>query len=323
MSRTVIGKGGLGAAVAVFAAMAITSFLYAPGTGLNESPGICLPDPSAWHIAPWLSWTLNLLLVAICGGGVMALNRRYTFVQSTDTLLPAALLVLVASCPWDVQRLCTGTLLLSANIITLHLLFGCRESANNTYRLFAAAALLSLGSAVQPAFLPFAVIYPVGAVMLRAMRLRELAAYLMGLLSPYVALLGLGLVQPADFRLELYPAMFDTSTPATDVFILGIGTGFTMLWGVLTGCSNTVQLLKANAELRRRNTVISLVGIVAAAGCMFNFPNLTAYIPTLALAVAVQLANAYALTPRRTGPLIPMLMLAAYIVFFLFCSSII
>ena len=322
MNGGVIGKTGLGMAVAAFAAMALTAFLAAPGSALSESPGICLPSPSAWLLRPWLSRALNLLLLLACALAISVLNRRYTFVQGTDPLMPAALLVLMASCPWDVQRLCTGAIMLAVNIACLHLLFSCRESANNTYRLFTAASLLAAGVAIQPAFLPFAVFCPVGAMILKAMRFREAAAYAMGLISPFVALLGLGIVSPADFRFDLYPGLPDISAPASDLFMIAAGVAFTMLWALIVGARNTMQLLKANAEIRHRNAVVSLMGLVAGAGCIFNFPNLIAYVPTLYLAAATQLANSYSLSPRRSGPLLPLLLMIGYIIYFLFCSSI-
>ena len=112
--------------------MAAAAFLVVPGSGFAEAPGTCLPPPSEWPLPPWLSWLANLGTLLLSAAGLAVLNRRFSFVAGTDTLLPAAFMVLAASCPCDVQRLSAGSVLAVANVAALSLLFGCSESRNNT-----------------------------------------------------------------------------------------------------------------------------------------------------------------------------------------------
>ena len=84
--------------------MAAAAFLVVPGSGFAEAPGTCLPPPSEWPLPPWLSWLANLGTLLLSAAGLAVLNRRFSFVAGTDTLLPAAFMVLAASCPCDVQR---------------------------------------------------------------------------------------------------------------------------------------------------------------------------------------------------------------------------
>lgn len=321
MKQTIVGKSGLAVAVAVFLAMAAAAFLIVPGSGLPKPTGICLPPPSEWPLAPWISWSLNAAGLLLCAAGLGALNRRFSFVAGTDTMLSAAFLVLTASCPWDVQKLTAGVLLAAANLAAFSLLFSCSENRNNTQRIFTAASLFSLGSAFHPAFLVFIPACLAAAITVKAMRAREAAAFLLGLIAPYATLLGFGIASPVDFRFEWFSPVFAAKIPS-GTFIAVIGVAFTMLWTVLAGFSNTFRLLKANGETRRFNAVVSITGIAALAGCLLNFSGATAYLPTLFIVSSTQMANAFALYPGKTSGAIPFAMLVAYTALFILSSGI-
>ncbi len=321
MSHNGIGKSGLSFAVVLFLAMATTAWFSSPGYPVEENLGVCLMPPSLWHIAPMLSWSANLLLLLVCVIGAAMLNRKYNFVPGTDMLLPAALLILLGSVPADLQRISTGTLLLAVNILSMGLLLGCRQQANNTQRLFAIGSLISLGSTVQSAFIPFALVYPIGATRMKAMGMKEAVAYIFGLIAPYWALIGLGIVNPLDFRLDWQTGLFMPTTPPKTVFIVAVGVALTSLWGIILGFDNAIRILKANADVRRANHIFALMAIVALLGCIFNFPDMTAFIPTLFLGAAVQLANAISMCQNGVSPFLPIIFIVTYTTLFIFCSG--
>lgn len=321
MSRNSIGKSGLSFAVVLFLLMALTAYFLSPGYPAGENAGVCLPSPSMWHIKPMLSWGANLLLLLVCAAGASVLNRKYNFVPGTDLMLPAALLILVGSVPADLQRISTGTLLLAVNLLSMGLLLGCRQQANNTQRLFAIGSLISLGSTVQTAFIPFAIVYPIGAAIMKALGVKDTAAYIMGIISPYWALVGLGIVNPLDFRIEWQTGLFTLAPPAKTVFIIAIGVAVTALWGIILGFDNAIRLLKANVDVRRANRIFALLGIVALLGCIFNFPDMPAFLPTLFLGASVQLANAFSLRPTPVSPFVPLVLIVAYTALFILSSG--
>ncbi len=321
MTRTPVGKGGLAAALTVFAVMAVTAFTYVPGSAPPPRTGICFPGPESAGLTPVLSWALNLLVLVACAFGLILLNRRHIFVQSTGMLLPAAFLVITASVPADVQTLSSGSLLAAANLLSLNLLFGCRENANNTYRLFAIASLLSLGSTFQAAFIPFAAAFMLAALAIKAMKSREAVAFLIGLISPYWAIFGLGIAGLSDITPQ-NPFYFPDEV-SVEFFAIAGPVAVTAIWTLLTGFSNSLKLLKANSTVRAYNMVITLIGVTSMLGCLFCFSSLTAYIPTLAIAAATQLANAFALRQSESSPALPLILLLVYIAFFLLSAHLI
>ena len=321
MSNRLVGKAGMLTAIAVFSAMAAAAYMLAPGNGFAESPGLCLPQADRWPLAPLLSWGINYLVLGICAMMLANIDRKFNLVQGTDLLLPAAFLIMTASCPWDVQRLCSGSVMALANIASLWMLFGCSERRDNTHRLFAIASFLSLGSATQPAFLLMIPVYAAGAVLMKIMGVREAAAFLCGLAAPYLSLLGLGIVSPQDFSFVWNAGQMDFGSLPVDVFAVALCAGFTILWSSAAGFSNLLRLLKSNVETRRHNTVIMLLGLAAAAGCLFNFSNLTVYLPTLCVAAAVQLSQGCSPAGSRVPPAVPLMLMAVYIASFVLITG--
>ncbi len=322
---TKLSNGTAGTVVAGMAAvgMVVATLLCSPPMPEPILQGLCLPAPEQWTLPLWLSRLVNLLLLATSTCGFAALNNRYNFVASRSLYLAATFLLLTASVPADVERLNAGMLLGATLILCLWLLFGCRENGNNTHPLFALASLLSLGAAFSLSFIPFAILFFPCAVILKAVRIKETVAYILGLVAPYWALLGLGLVSPYDFTpanpfqlpSDISPIVAATAIPAA----------ITALWTILTGISNSIRLLTSNASLRRFNLVITLIGFVATAGCLFNFTLFTDYLPALFIASATQLANIFALrhgngNQEHTAGLI--LVALAYIFLFLFSAGI-
>lgn len=322
MSRIEIGKTGYTLGVVLFLLMGAAAFAIAPGSPLAATSGICFPGAAEWSIAPWLSSLINMLLLLVCALGMGALNREYHFVQTDEALLTVMTLVIAASCPWDVQRLCGGTLLLAANAFAFALLFGGSEHKDNTQRIFAASSTLALGSTFDTAFVPFIVALIASTLVLKILRLRELAALILGLAAPYWAIIGLGIRMPASFSFPMELGFMPLNEMPSDLFVIAIATLSTIAWSLPAGIANALKLLRTNARTRRFNTTIAIFGIVAIAGCIFNFANLTAYLPTLALIASVQFCNALALYPGRTSVAVPTATIFLYTAVFILASSI-
>ncbi|OSJ37048.1 hypothetical protein BST63_00155, partial [Bradyrhizobium canariense] len=91
--------------------------------------------------------------------------------------------------------------MLIVNLVCLDVMMRAYNSENATTTMFAVATYLSLGSMVQYAFLPLMIIYPLMAIIDKIFRIKEVVAYIMGLIDPYWVVLGLGLVSFSDFRM--------------------------------------------------------------------------------------------------------------------------
>ena len=311
-----IGKGDLAIAVVLAGTMCAASLLFDPKTRLSGEMGICLPSPNLWDIIPIWSWGANTLLIVLMAVGCFVLNRHFNFIRSTEPVLPGMFLVLVASNPWNDVSLCASTLLCVVVMLCLTLLFGCYRSTNATQEIFLIATFLSIGSMCQYAFLPFIVPMVAAAIIMKAFRLKEALALLMGLVVPYWIGIGFGLIRLDSFRLPEFSNLFGGFAETPDLILLLSSTGLAMLIGLLLGFNNSMKLYAGNSRVNALNMAISLTGLTSIICIIVDFSNMMAYISTLYFAVAVQIANLCALWTFKREWVVCLIPVVVYVGFF-------
>lgn len=312
-----IGKGDLLIAVAVMAAMCATSFYFSPSIRISGGMGLCLPSPNLWNIEPIWSWGANTLLLGLIAVGCWLLNRTYNFIRSTRPVLPAMFLILAASNPWTDAYLTASTLLCAANLIVLAVAFGCYRSLNATQEMFLIGTIYSLGSMCQYAFLPFLLPVVAGAIIMKAFRVKEALAMLMGLVAPYWVGIGFGLLPLDSFRLPELSNLFGGFVETPDLIIILSSIGVAMFLGLLLGFNNSMKLYAGNSRVNALNMMISLMGVVSMVCIIVDFTNMMTYLATLYFTVAVQIANLCALWTFKREWVICLVPAVIYIGFFI------
>lgn len=312
-----IGKAGMALAAAVAGAMCVLSLLAAPATRLSGGQGICLPSPNLWNIPGLWSWAGNVAMIAVMAIGAMLLNRHYNFIRSTQPVLPAMFLVLTASNPIINEYLSASTLICAVNLIALTILFSCYRQDNATQQMFVIATLISVGSMFQYAFIPYIFAYIIGAVVMKAFRFKEFLATCMGLIAPYWVGVGMGLIDVGWFSMPEFTDLFNGYAQAPELFILMLSVGTAIFAGLLLGVNNSIKLYAGNSKVNALNLAIDLVGIVSIICVLIDFSNMLAYLTTLYLTVAVQIANLCALWHFRKEWLIVFVPAVIYTGFFI------
>ncbi|MDE6341452.1 MAG: hypothetical protein K2K93_03975 [Muribaculaceae bacterium] len=287
------GTGSVvGSWIAALLMIAATAFLIPPLTPEAEF-GLLFSFPSVWMPSEY-SILANTLLIAAAVIGAALLNKKYSFVRSSDTILPTAMTVILASNPVNTSYLGSPVFMLIVNLICLDIIMRSYHSPNATTSLFAIATWLSFGSMVQYAFLLMMLVYPVMAIMIKAFRLKEIIAYLMGLVAPYWVAYGFGLVSVADFRLPSLPM----SPPAADgglMLCIFVSLGTLALLGLFTVLNNAMLTYSGNMRVRTLNRIINFLGFASLVFMVADFDNFGAYAATFCFASAVQISNAFAL----------------------------
>lgn len=290
-----IGKRGLAISIIIMAAMCAASFLFDPGTRISGESGICLPSPNLWDINPIWSWGINTFLLGAIAAGSFFLNRYYNFIRSTEPVLPAMFLVLAAANPWNDSYLSASTIICAVVVLCMAILFGCYRRHNVTQEIFIIATFLSIGSMCQYAFLPYILPLMVGAIIMKAFRIKELIALIMGLLAPYWVGIGLGLLPPDSFQLPQLTDLFRGFVASPDLITLFISIAFIAFIGLVLGFNNSIKLYAGNSRVNALNMTISLTGVMSMICIIVDFTNMMAYLTTLCFTVAVQIANLCAL----------------------------
>lgn len=287
------GPGAIITGAAVAIAMIAATALFMPTLHPGAEFGICFSFPSQWF--PHLRGiAFNTLLIAVAVVSAFFLNRNYSFVKGADAVLPVAMSVLLASNPANTSCFSTPMLMLIVNLVCLDIMMRTYCARNATTGMFAVATYLSLGSMVEYGFLPLMLVYPVMAVMTKVLRLKEILAYLMGLVAPYWVGLGFGIITFADFRMP----EFLTTMPASNgdyLLMVYVSLALMALVGLMMTLNNALLFYSGNIRVRTFNNIINLLGIACTICMIVDFNNFEAYTSTFCFAVSVQIANFFAI----------------------------
>ncbi len=226
-------------------------------------------------------------------------------------------LILAASNPWTDAYLTASTLLCAANLIVLGVAFSCYRSPNATQEMFIIGTIYSLGSMCQYAFLPFLLPVIIGAIIMKAFRVKEALAMLMGIVAPYWVGIGFGLLPLDSFRLPELSNLFGGFVETPDLIVILSSIGVAMFLGLLLGFNNSMKLYAGNSRVNALNMMISLMGVVSKVCFIVDFSNMMAYLATLYVAVAVQIANLCALWNFKREWVICLVPAVIYVGFFI------
>lgn len=287
------GPGAIVFSVAAAIAMIAATTFFMPPLHPGAEFGVCFSFPYNW-LTGLQGVAVNTFLIAVAILMASLLNKKYSFVKGADSVLPVAMCILLASNPANTSCFDISVIMLIVNLICLEILMRSYCSANATTQMFAIATYLSLGSMVECGFIPFIILYPVMALMMKAFRIKELLAYLMGLVAPYWVALGFGLVEFSDFRIPQLLSVADVADGDFNFFVY-LSLGCMALVGLMMTLNNALLFYKGNIRVRTFNNVINLLGVLCTVCMIVDFENFGAYVSTFCFAVSVQIANFFAI----------------------------
>lgn len=313
---TTAGPGSLAVGTVAAILMIAATALFLPSLRPESEFGICFSVPTGL-LDPWIEIGINTLLIAFAIVFAFLVNKKHSFVRSTETILPVTMAVILASNPVNTSYLGIPVLMLIVNLICLDNLMKSYASANATTAMFAVATYLSLGSMVQYAFLPLMLVYPIMAVMIKVMRLKEATAYLMGIVAPYWVALGFGIISLSDFRIP----QFLVNIPIADgnyLLFIFISLATMALTGLMMMLNNAMLIYTGNMRVRTFNNMINLLGFACGIFMLADFDNFGAYASTFCFAVSVQISNFFVMRRIEHSSVWFWSLLSLFIAYFFF-----
>lgn len=314
-----IGRTGLALAALSAIAMCIISLLFRPVEIEPIEYGICLPSPDSWGFNHIWSWLVNTFLIALIALLLFLVNKTYNFVRTTEPVLVALFLVMASSGPWFTQELNTSVILCLANVVGLGIIFDTYDTGNATREMFILGVLIGMGSMVQYAFLPMAMVYILWALFMKVLRIKETLAYLAGIVCPYWIALGIGWLSFSDFHFPSLSPLYSYSRDHSEFIILLSGISLAIIVGFIVTFVNIIKLYAGNSKVNAMNLCVSVMGAACVVCILFDYDNMAAYVTTLYLATTVSIANICALWNPREPWLVTLLPSACYIALFV-CS---
>lgn len=268
---------------------------YASGSMplITGDRGIALPSANCWLPASTGLWAAVAAAVAIMAMMVY-INRRFNLLRNLSTLFAVLFAAMTAATPDLGAQFGTGQLLALVMTVCTTLMFGSYARSMRRRQVFMVFFLLSAGTATQYAFAVYIPVMAVCCMQMRQGSLRTAVAAVLGLITPWWLLLGLGIESPA----RLHPPQF-SSIFATFDFDEGLQLGVTVLF---TACLFIVSVvldffrtMAYNARSRSYNGTILLMGFVTIVAMAVDYKNVSCYVPLLNVCASLQAAQFFVL----------------------------
>lgn len=318
------GPVGLCLAALLYVGMSWCSYTFMPPDSVGSDMGLCLPSPSQWPLPPLMGKVFELLLTGLCVLLAVSLNARFTLIPGTGVLYATVFLIVAGAIPKLNSGPGTPGLLLCTVLICTHLLFSLYGRRNASRGLCVIFSLLSWGSMIQYSFALLMPIFVLGAIFIGVLRLKEFISVILGIITPYWIIFGLGIVQPEQFHIPaLTNLLGDFAAPGT-LFYIMIGQALAAFVCLLLTASNALVPSTTGTQHRSYTAFINLLGIAMVWFMLFDSANLLAYTYTLALCLGFQCAR-YASLPRHKFAYLPVivclpLFLALFVLSILYAS---
>ena len=246
-------------------------------------------------MSPLIGWVANTSALLVTAIVLYLLNREYNFVQGSDTVLTGMFAIMASTNLWVSGTLSSSALVALANLICLAVLFGCYRKRNAAQEMCVIATILSLGSMIQYAFIFMLPVYIIGAGLMKCLDFKAFVAYLFGIAAPYWVAVGLGIVPLSDFTMPTISNLFDGFATRPQLFAGLVIVGLTVLLSVVLALTNMVKLYAGNTQRRLYNLTIDVLGLACALCVVVDAQNMVAYLCTIYMIAAVQIANLFAL----------------------------
>lgn len=317
-----IGKTGVVVGTIVAFTMCLLGYLFHPVAFSPIQYGICLPSPDTWNYNDLSSWIINTIFIGIIAILLFLINKKYNFIRTTEPALVVLFMVMTASGPWFTETINTSVLLCFTNVMCLGIIFDSYDSRNATQEMFILGVVIGVGSMVQYAFIPMAMVYLIWSLLMKVFRIKETLAYGAGILCPYWIAFGSGWLSFKSLHYPSITPLFTIKEDPSEFFLLLTGVALAAIIGLMVALINSIKLYAGNSKVNAMNLCINILGGACVLCILLDFDNMHSYIITLYMACAVQLANICALWNPKREWLVTVLPSVGYLTIFI-CSIII
>lgn len=277
-----------------------------------ESSGVSgLPAPLNALATPGAVSIVNILGIILTAVALVVLNRTYNLLKTLSVFFAAYFIFTTCATPGVLTEVSASVPLAFIMVFATWLLFSVYNKSISDRRIFLIFCLLSAGTLFSWTFLFFVPVFIIGLAQMKILRVKKIAAAIIGLLTPPWIVWGLQLM-PLPSIPHIYftsPALIWEDTSAVPFFAT---VAFTLLVGFTTGMINLVRILGFNARARSFNSFIALLGVTTGLLAIINFTALSTYVTLLNACVAMQVGHFFRATASRRGYIAVLILLGAY-----------
>lgn len=257
---------------------------------ITGDKGLGLPSANTWIPSGTLNFICALAGTAATVIIMLLLNKVHNVMRSMTSVYIAFFCMMQLATPELMTQFYTGTVLAIVVPLCMLLIFGCYRNPGTTRIVFLNSLLLSFFTASQYCFIFYIPAMLAGFAQMGIFNRRTLAATFMGLLTPWIILLGFGIIHPSDLHLPEFVSILSIAN-IEDMLIMLIAIGFT---AVLTlGCYIFMLLrtIAYNARARAINGSFLVVTLITIFAMCIDFHNMISYVPMLNFCAAMEVTH--------------------------------
>lgn len=306
-------------AVGVMTLMAGGAMWVASKAGVTAPPSytcgivktVTQPLVASGDISLYISIGINIALLLIY------LNKIFNPMRVMTNLQAGLFMIMQGAIPASAVWFGSGEMLALVAILCVFLLYASYSDSGAMRNIFLAFLLISALSAADTAALILLPVFWLALAQMRIFSLRSVLASLMGLATPWVILIGLGIV-PVDMIQFPLPKVASFSAAAPDDVPMLVTVATTAFLTLAAWLQNAMKILSYNARYRAFQSVLSVLSLVSILAVTLDYTRVMAYIPLLNCCAAMQAAHLFAAVHRREKSYLAILSLVfIYILFYL------
>lgn len=282
------------AAACVAAALCMAFFFLHRGFPWPvEGYGLVDKWSGVWCDHPYIGLGIEVALVSLTMLLMAYLNKAYNLLRQISMLHCSIFILMEAATPPLLLTLNPGAVLCLMVLLCVAILFFDHiHEQPDTRRIFLVFFLLSVGASVQYAFIVYIPVFILACIQLKLFSLRALSAIILGVISPWIILIGLGIVSPDDLQMPVFePEMPQWAHPRTMLFLATVAV--TVVLSVLALLQNLIKIISYNAQSRAMQSVLTTITVVTIAAVVVDFRNIYAYLTLLNCIASFQLTHMF------------------------------
>lgn len=185
-------------------------------------------------------------------------------------------------------------------LVSIIILYNCYQERISTEKGFLIAFLLSTSSLYEGRILYLLPLFLVGFIQMQASSWRTYAAVLIGLITPYWIVCGMGWVALDELNFTILIPQPTIPTITTEQIPLLA----TILMGFVVGCFNLAHALNEKIHTRAMNGFVNLLSVYTTLLMVIDSAHFAYYIPLLNAGVALQTTYFFTTLRNRTTTII-------------------
>lgn len=283
--------------------VAVIAVIWAIVLGGSEA----LPYPQgngglveAWS-GEWMPGTTAGMLLGVSATLFIAfvlvnINTTFNLLRNITHLQASAFIIMQMAAPATVVSLNRPVAVVAVVLACIYLLFSTYAKISDTPTVFLIFFLLSVSAGFDIIFIGLIPVFLLCCAQMRILSLRSILAMLMGVATPWIILLGFGIVSPADLS---WPQPVSATERSMWLLPLVTAVSLSALVLVSSWLQNLIKYLTYNAHSRAMLSMLTVLGLVAIIFVALGYKNLYACLPLLNMCAALQLAHLFGVIHTR------------------------